>query len=78
MLTALIVAAEVALWLRRLGRLGTADGRLDRRPVRDPARRRLERTWALVNVAVLWTVVLAVDFLISFSYTLSPRRAKAA
>jgi hypothetical protein len=35
----------------------------------------LDRTWALVNVAVLWTLVLAIDFLISFSYTLRPRRA---
>jgi hypothetical protein len=35
----------------------------------------LDRTWALVNVAVLWTLVLAIDFLISFSYTLWPRRA---
>jgi hypothetical protein len=35
----------------------------------------LERTWALVNVAVLWTIVLVIDFLISFSYTLYPRRA---
>jgi hypothetical protein len=37
----------------------------------------LDRTWALVNVAVLWTIVLAIDFLISFSYTLAPRRPKA-
>jgi hypothetical protein len=36
----------------------------------------LDRTEALVNVAVLWTFVLAIDFLISFSYTLWPRRAK--
>jgi hypothetical protein len=34
----------------------------------------LDRTWALVNLAVLWTMVLAIDFLISFSYTLWPRR----
>jgi hypothetical protein len=34
----------------------------------------LDRTWALVNVAVLWTLVLTIDFLISFSYTLFPRR----
>jgi hypothetical protein len=33
----------------------------------------LDRTRALVNVAVLWTLVLAIDFLISFSYTLFPR-----
>jgi hypothetical protein len=37
----------------------------------------LERTWALLNVAALWTFVLAIDFLISFSYTLWPRRPKA-
>ena len=35
----------------------------------------LERTEALVNVAVLWSLVLAVDFLISFSYTVWPRQA---
>lgn len=33
-------------------------------------------TEVLTNVAVVWTVVLAVDFLISFSYTLWPRRAR--
>jgi hypothetical protein len=38
----------------------------------------LERTSALVNVAVLWTIVLTIDFLISFSYTVSPRRPNAA
>jgi hypothetical protein len=27
----------------------------------------LDRTWALVNVAVVWTIVLTIDFLISFS-----------
>ena len=32
----------------------------------------VERTQALVNVAALWTIVLAIDFLISFSYTLWP------
>jgi hypothetical protein len=36
----------------------------------------LDRTWALVNVAVLWTIVLVIDFLISFSYTLFPRRPR--
>ena len=35
----------------------------------------LERTRRLTGVASAWTVVLAVDFLISFSYTLFPRRA---
>ena len=34
----------------------------------------LDRTSALVNVAALWTLVLAIDFLISFSYTLWPRQ----
>ena len=33
-----------------------------------------DRTWAILNVAALWTLVLAIDFLISFSYTLRPRR----
>jgi hypothetical protein len=33
----------------------------------------LDRTRALVNVVALWTLVLTVDFLISFSYTLWPR-----
>jgi hypothetical protein len=35
----------------------------------------LERTQALASVAAVWTLVLAIDFLISFSYTLWPRRA---
>jgi hypothetical protein len=35
------------------------------------------RTEALVQVAGLWTLVLAVDFLISFSYTVFPRRPAA-
>jgi hypothetical protein len=34
------------------------------------------RTEALLHVAALWTVVLVVDFVISFSYTISPRRPK--
>jgi hypothetical protein len=34
-----------------------------------------ERASALVGVAVIWTLVLAIDFAISFSYTLWPRRA---
>jgi hypothetical protein len=34
----------------------------------------LERSLALLNVAALWTLILAVDFAISFSYTLWPRR----
>jgi hypothetical protein len=36
----------------------------------------LDRTRTLLNTAILWTFVLAIDFLISFSYTLWPRRAK--
>lgn len=36
----------------------------------------LDRTQALVNVAALWTLVLAIDFAISFSYTLAPRPSK--
>jgi hypothetical protein len=33
-----------------------------------------DRTRALISVAELWTLVLVIDFVISFSYTLSPRR----
>jgi hypothetical protein len=33
----------------------------------------LDRTWALANVVALWTLILAIDFLISFSCTLLPR-----
>jgi hypothetical protein len=36
----------------------------------------LERTRALLGVAAIWTLVLAIDFLISFSYTIWPRPAK--
>ena len=36
----------------------------------------LERTEALLNVAALWTLVLAIDFLISFSYSLWPRQPR--
>ena len=38
----------------------------------------LDRTQALVSVAALWTLVLAIDFLISFSYTLWPRQTREA
>jgi hypothetical protein len=38
----------------------------------------LERTQALLDVAALWTLVLAIDFLISFSYTFWPRQATEA
>ena len=34
----------------------------------------LDRTRALVNVASLWTLILAIDFVVSFSYTLWPRQ----
>jgi hypothetical protein len=33
----------------------------------------LDRSLALLNVAALWTLILAVDFAISFSYTLWPK-----
>jgi hypothetical protein len=35
----------------------------------------LGRAAPLLQVAILWTVVLAVDLAISFSYTLFPKRA---
>lgn len=35
------------------------------------------RTTALTGTAALWTLVLAIDFLISFSYTLWPRPMKS-
>ena len=34
----------------------------------------LDRTWALLNVAAFWTLILVIDFGVSFSYTLWPRR----
>ncbi|HEY7729737.1 MAG TPA: hypothetical protein VH950_02430 [Gaiellaceae bacterium] len=34
----------------------------------------VDRTLALLNVAAVWTLVLAIDFLISFSYTIRPRQ----
>jgi hypothetical protein len=34
-----------------------------------------DRTEALLETAGLWTLVLGVDFLVSFSYTLFPRRS---
>ena len=37
-----------------------------------------DRTQVLVSVAGVWTLVLAIDFLISFSYTLLPRRPATA
>jgi hypothetical protein len=38
----------------------------------------VERTQALISVAALWTIVLAIDFAISFSYTLWPRDSPQA
>ena len=36
-----------------------------------------ERTEALLNVLRVWTLVLAIDFLVSFSYSLWPRAERA-
>jgi hypothetical protein len=36
----------------------------------------LGRTEALLDVAALWTLILAIDFLISFSYAVWPRRPR--
>jgi hypothetical protein len=36
----------------------------------------LDRASALVRVIALWTFVLAIDFVISFSYTIWPRRTR--
>jgi hypothetical protein len=36
----------------------------------------LDRTQALASMAALWTLILAIDFAISFSYTLFPRAAQ--
>jgi hypothetical protein len=37
-----------------------------------------DRTTALLHVLRVWTAVLAIDFLVSFSYTLWPRQAPSA
>ena len=37
-----------------------------------------ERTEALLQMLRVWTLVLAIDFLVSFSYSLWPRRSPAA
>lgn len=37
----------------------------------------LERSGALLHIAGVWTLVLAIDFAISFSYTLVPRAPRA-
>ena len=57
-------------WLRHLvaWTTGTALMGLGVLLVADP-----DRSLALVNVAALWTIVLAIDFAISFSYALWPR-----
>ena len=49
--------------------MGEADRQLDRRSVRVPLRRRR----AAGPLAALWTIVLVIDFAISFSYVLWPR-----
>jgi hypothetical protein len=36
------------------------------------------RTEQLVNISYLWTFILAIDFLISFSYTFFPKKDRAA
>jgi hypothetical protein len=64
-------ARERREWIRHLGAwaTGTALLGLGVLVVGD-----LDRTMALLNVAALWTLILAIDFLISFSYTLWPRQ----
>jgi hypothetical protein len=59
-------------WLRHLAAWATGSALLGLGVllVGDP-----DRTWALLNVAALWTLVLAIDFAISFSYTLWPRES---
>jgi len=66
-------ARERREWLRHLGAwaIGTALLGLGVLVVGD-----LDRTAALVNVVVLWTLVLAIDFLISFSYSVWPRQPR--
>jgi hypothetical protein len=68
-------ARERRTWLRHLlaWAVGVALLFGARELVGDP-----DRTDALVQVAALWTLVLAIDFLISFSYTLFPRRSRPA
>jgi hypothetical protein len=59
-------------WLRHLvaWATGTALLGLGLLLVDDP-----DRSWALLNVAALWTIVLVIDFAISFSYALWPQQA---
>jgi hypothetical protein len=63
-------ARERREWLRHLvaWAVGTALLGLGALAVGD-----FDRTRALLSVAVIWTIVLTIDFLISFSYTLWPR-----
>jgi hypothetical protein len=65
---------ERAQWLRHLlaWALGCALLLAGTAYVGDPG-----RSQALLGVAGIWTLVLAIDFLISFSYTLFPRRSRA-
>jgi hypothetical protein len=67
-------ARERREWLRHLTAwaIGTALLALGIMAVGD-----LERTTALAGVIALWTLVLAIDFVISFSYTLWPRPERA-
>jgi hypothetical protein len=66
-------AQERREWLRHLGAwaIGTALLGLGVLVVGD-----LDRTAALVNVVVLWTLVLAIDFASSFSYSVWPRQPR--
>ncbi|MDQ0495073.1 hypothetical protein QOZ95_003251 [Paenibacillus brasilensis] len=36
-----------------------------------------QRTVSLEGIITTWALVLAIDFIVSFSYTLSPRKHKA-
>jgi hypothetical protein len=68
-------ARERREWLRHLlaWAAGTSLLGLGVLVVGDP-----ERTSPLLSVAALWTLVLAIDFVISFSYTLWPRAVKGS
>jgi hypothetical protein len=58
-------------WLRHLAAWGTGSALLGLGVL---AVGSLERTEALLNVAVLWALILAIDFVVSFSYSLWPRQ----
>jgi hypothetical protein len=64
-------ARERRGWLRHLGAWATGTGLLGLGVV---VVGDLDRTMALLNVAALWTLILAIDFLISFSYSIWPRQ----